>query len=106
MSDTPTQSLAILVTCSPESLGFQHTLGLARAGLRSGIRVFIYCLDAAVPGVELDEVQSLKTEGVRWFACSQGALKHHVEMEDQAVFSGLPTLSDLISKADRFVCFS
>lgn len=106
MSDASSQSLAILVTCAPESLGFQHTLGLARAGLRAGTRVFIYCLDAAVPGVELEEAQRLKSNGVRWFACSQGALKYQIEMGDQAVFSGLPTLSDLISKADRFVCFS
>jgi len=99
-------SLSILVTCNPEALGFAHTIGLAWAGLRGGLRVFIYCLDDAVPGVEGAELQSLKSEGVRLYACSHGALRHGIEMKDQAIFSGLPTLSDLISKADRFVCFS
>ncbi len=106
MTDSQPQSLAILVTCSPKSVGFRHTLGLARAGIRMGMRVFVYLLHDAVPGVEMDETQKLKSEGVRLFACSHGALTRKIPMRDQAVFSGLPTLSDLIQKADRFVCFS
>ncbi len=108
MSDpacTP-KKLGILLSVCPKAAGFRHGLGLAEAALTRGFDVYLYCIDEAVYGVDDPRVQELVRHGLKLFACAYGAQQRGIPLGDQAVFSGLAVVSDLMASTDRFVSFN
>lgn len=104
--DLRRKKLGVLIACPPGQPGFRHGARLAEAALAAGVDVYLYCIDEAVRGIEAPALQTLKPRGLKLFACAYGAQKNELALADQAVFSGLTLVSDIIADADRFVCFT
>ena len=98
--------LGILISTSPESAKFKHGIRLARAAIERGVLVYLYCIDEAVHGIGDPELQRLKGEGLKLFACAYAAEKRRFPVSDLAVFSGLTIVSDIIASTDKFVAFN
>ena len=100
------EKLGILISCPPDSHNFRHGLGLASAAIKSGVDVYLYCIDDAVRGVEDSELQVLQGQGVKLYACAYGANRRSYPLTDKATFAGLTVVTDLIAGTDRFVSFN
>ena len=100
------KKLGILLSASPEKKSFHHGLHLAEHGLRSGVDVYLYCIDDAVTGVGDVHLQRLKMKGLKLFACAYGAQQRGLPIDDRAAYAGLTVVSDLMSATDRFVSFN
>ena len=99
------KKLGILISCDPDTGRFQHALGLAGAALESGVDTYVYCLDDAVRGVGSPGLQQLRQRGLKLFACALAARSRQLPADDNATYSGLTTLGDIIAHTDRFVSF-
>ena len=107
MSKLPrSRKFGLLLSCSPKRPGFQHGLGLAAVALDRGMDTYLYCLDDAVTGVGLSELQSLRARGLKVYACAYGALQRGQPVDAQATYVGLTVLSDLFASTDRMVSFN
>ena len=101
-----TPKLGLLLSCGPDHPGFGHGVQLAAAALRQGIDTYLYCLDDAVVGVSDPDLQALRQQGLKLYACAYGAHQRGLPIDDQAAYAGLTVVSDLISSTDRFVSFN
>jgi DsrE/DsrF-like family len=99
------KKLGLLVCSAPEEAAFMHAIGLARAAIAAGAKVYLYCIDEAVRGIDHPKLQSLKDEGLNLFGCAYAANRREITLTDAAVFSGLGTVSDLMAGTDRFLVF-
>lgn len=99
------KKLGLLVCSPPEELAFTHAIGLARAAMAAGVKVYLYCIDEAVRGIDHPKLQVLKEEGLNLFACAYAANRRQLSLSDAAVFSGLGTVSDLMAGTERFLVF-
>jgi hypothetical protein len=97
------KKLGVLLSTAPGTPGFQRGLDAATKGMDNGARVFIYCIDDAVSGLEDDQLQSLRSRGAVVYACAYGAQRRGIAVGDQAVFGGLGLLGDLLAGTDEFV---
>jgi hypothetical protein len=102
--DLQGKTLGILLAAAAARPNFVHALNLADRALAQGMKVYLYCIDEAVTGVSDPRLQELTRRGLKLFACAYGARRRNVVLNDQAVFSGLSVVSDLIHDTDRFVC--
>jgi len=100
------KKLGILISCRPDQPNFSRGVKLAQAALDEGADVYLYCIDEAVCGVEVPEVQELKTRGLKLYGCAYGAHRHHYPLNDKAIFAGLTVVNDIIAGTDRFVSFN
>lgn len=100
------KKLGMLVSAGPAEANFWHGIKLARAALDQGVDVYLYCIDEAITGVHLPELQSLKASGLKLFGCAYAAQRRRLPVNDTAVFAGLAMVSDLLSATDRFVSFN
>jgi sulfur relay (sulfurtransferase) complex TusBCD TusD component (DsrE family) len=100
------KKLGLLLSTGPQDPNFRHGLRLARAALRKGLAVYLYCIDEAVRGLADPELQSLKEHGLHLYACAYGAQRRDIPTSDLAIFAGLSLLSDLIVGTDRFLSFN
>ncbi len=100
------KKLGILISCLPEEPNFTHGIRLAQTALTEGVDVYLYCIDDAVCGVEKPEVQLLKTNGLKLYACAYGADRRNFPRSEKAVFAGLTVVNDLIAGTDRFISFN
>jgi predicted peroxiredoxin len=100
------KKLGLLLSCRPDHPNFEHGLRLAETALAEGVNVYLYCIDDAVPGVNLDRLQMLRERGVKLFACAYGAQRRNLALSDRAAFAGLTVVNDLITSTDRFVSFN
>jgi hypothetical protein len=100
------KKLGVLLSTSPDNTQFRHGLRLAEAALRRGIEVYLYCIDEAIYGIGDPALQSMKSQGLKLFACAYAARERNLPLSDLAAFSGLTIVSDLISSTDRFVSFN
>ena len=100
------KKLGILISAPPEAPAFLHGVRFAAAALQAGCSVYLYCIDSAVAGVGHPELQALRPQGLKFFACAYGAHHHGVPVDDRATFAGLTVVSDLIASTDRFVSFN
>jgi len=100
------KKLGILLSCPPRHPNFQHALNLAETALNQGLQVYLYCIDEAVLGLSNPHLQSLSPGRLKLFACGLAARKHAVPLDESATFSGLATLSDIITATDRFLSFN
>jgi predicted peroxiredoxin len=98
--------LGILISTSPEAAGFRHGLRLAESALASGVDVYLYCIDEAVTGVGNADLQRLRQQGLKLYACAYGAQRRNLPLNDLAVFAGLTVVHDLMASTDRFVSFN
>ncbi len=100
------KKLGILLSTRPDAPGFQHGLQLAEQALANGVTVYLYCIDEAVMGVADRRLQAMKARGLNLYACAYAAQRRHLPVSDDAVFSGLSIVSDLMAGTDRFVSFN
>lgn len=100
------RKLGLLVAAPPHTANFKHALELAAAGLRRGVKVYLYCIDEAVAGVAHERLQDLRRQGLNLFACAYGARKRRIPVSDLAHFSGLATVADIMASTDRFLSFN
>ena len=100
------KKLGVLISVPPDHPNFTHGVCLAEAALAHGVDVYLYCVDEAVEGLGHPRLRKLKANGLKLFACAYGAQRRHVPMTEQATFSGLGLLNDVIASADRFVSFN
>lgn len=100
------KKLGVLISAPPDHPNFLHGLNLASAALKNEVTVYLYLIDAAVPGIDENRLQSLREDGLKLFACAFGARKCDLETDDRATWVGLATASELISATDRFVSFN
>jgi sulfur relay (sulfurtransferase) complex TusBCD TusD component (DsrE family) len=100
------KKLGVLISARPGQSNFSHGVRLVEAALAEGVEVYVYCVDDAVEGVGDARLQKLRTQGAKLFACAYAARRRHLPITEQAVFSGLTILSDLIAGTDRFVSFN
>ena len=100
------KKLGILVSCDPAHRNFSHAVGLARAAVGRGVKVYLYCIDEAVRGVAREEMQRLKNDGVVLYGCAFSARTRNLPIDDLATYTGLTIVSDLLASTDRFVSFN
>jgi sulfur relay (sulfurtransferase) complex TusBCD TusD component (DsrE family) len=79
---------------------------VAEAALKEGIDVYLYCIDDAVAGIGDEKLQDLRVRGLKLFACAYGAQRRNLALSEQATFSGLTILSEIIACTDRFLSFN
>jgi|SRR5439155_5461430 len=100
------QKLGLLISVPPGHPNFTRGVCLAEAALAHGVDVYLYCIDGAVQGLDDPRLHKLKADGLKLFACAYGAQRRNIPMSEQATFSGLSILNDVIASADRFVSFN
>ena|SRR5580765_1318099 len=100
------KKLGVLISVAPDHPNFTHGVCLAKTALAHGLDVYLYCIDEAVRGLGDPRLNQLKADGLKLFACAYGAQRRSVALNEQATFSGLSLLSDVIACTDRFVSFN
>jgi sulfur relay (sulfurtransferase) complex TusBCD TusD component (DsrE family) len=105
MAELRGKKLGVLLTIGPGHANFRPALGLMRAALDGGLRVYLYCIDEGVRTVNMPEVQALKERGASLFGCAYGAGRRGVAIDEAAAWSGLTVLADVVGSTDRFVSF-
>ena len=100
------RKLGILLSVAPDHPNFLHGLQLATAALNARDKVYLYCLDEAVRGVEDERLQALKAHGLRLFACAFAAQRRKLPQTENALYGGLTLLNDVMGTTDRFVSFN
>ena len=101
-----TRKLGVLISVAPGHPNFTHGICLAETALARGVNVYLYCIDEAVRGLGDPRLRQLTADGLKLFVCAYGAQRRNVPMSEQATFSGLSILNDVIASADRFVSFN
>lgn len=91
---------------APEAPGFGQALGQAEAALAKGEKVFLYCIDDAVPGLADPRLAKLKAAGLNLFGCAFSMRQRKLPLDDSAVFTGLSVLSDIMADTDEFESFN
>ena len=105
MSGEP-KKLGLMVSVAPDQPGFGQALDLAAKGLAKGEKVFLYCIDDAVPGIGDPRLAKLRKDGLNLFGCAYSMRQRKLPLDDSAVFSGLSVLSDIMADTDRFESFN
>jgi hypothetical protein len=100
------RKLGLLLSTRPDQPNFRHGVRLAATALAAGVDVYLYCIDDAVLGVSDPELQALKPNGLKLYACAYGAHRRNVPVNDLAMFAGLTVVSDLMASTDRFLGFN
>lgn len=100
------KKLGLLLSVSPESPNFGHAIALARSALRSGAQVYFYCIDDGVHAVGHPDLSALQADGMKLYACAYAAQRRSIAISEEALFSGLTIVRDLIVSTDRFVSFN
>jgi hypothetical protein len=99
------KKLGLLVCGPPGEAAFMHAIGLAQTAIVAGVKVYFYCIDEAVRGIDHPRLQNLKERGLNLFGCAYAADRRQIVLSETAVFSGLGTVSDLMAGTDRFLVF-
>jgi len=102
----PKRKLGVLVSVGPGHPNFEHGVRLAEAAMRSGMEVYLYCLDDAVLGIADARLQSMRGLGLRLFGCEFARRRRKMPPDELAIYGGLTMLSDLTAATDRFVGFN
>ena len=74
--------------------------------LVTGEKVYLYCIDDAVPGIGDPRLAKLREDGLNLFGCAYSMRQRKLPLDDSAVFSGLSVLSDIMADTDRFESFN
>ena len=95
-----------MVSVAPDAPGFGQALDLAAKAMGNGEKVFLYCIDDAVPGIGDPRLAKLRADGLNLFGCAYSMRQRKLPLDDSAVFSGLSVLSDIMAYTDRFESFN
>ncbi len=96
-----------MIAAAPDSENFMKSLEKAEDALKSGVLVYLYCIDRGVEGLESTRLQSLGANGAKLFACAYSMQERGLERAVcGATLSGLTILSDLIASTDDFASFT
>ena len=95
-----------MVSVAPDVPGFGQALGQAEAALARGDKVYLYCIDDAVPGLSDPRLAKLKGDGLNLFGCAYSMRQRKLPLDDSAVFTGLSVLSDIMADTDQFESFN
>lgn len=98
--------LGMMVSVSPDTQGFTQALAQAEEALKNGEKVYLYCIDDAVEGLNDPRLIKLKSEGLNLFGCAFSARQRKLPLNDSAIFTGLSVLSDIMAETDRFESFN
>ena len=98
--------MGVMVSSPPDAKSFDCAYQLASTALAEGVQVYLYYMDEGVKGVRDKRVQSLKANGAQLFACAYSAQRREITIDESAVFSGLATVSDIMTGTDRFLSFT
>ncbi len=105
MSDLAGKKLGVLLTVKPTDIRYAAAVRVIQGALEAGVRVYIYCIDDGVLCVAEPVIQEFKARGVSLYGCAYGAGRRKVALTEQAAWSGLTVLSDIIGSTDRFLSF-
>ena len=100
------QKLGLMVSVAPDAPGFGQALGQAEVALARGDKVYLYCIDDAVPGLSDPRLAKLKSDGLNLFGCAYSMRQRKLPLDDSAVFTGLSVLSDIMADTDQFESFN
>ena len=95
-----------MVSVAPDAPGFGQALELATKALGDGEKVYLYCIDDAVPGIGDPRLAKLREDGLNLFCCAYSMRQRKLPLDDSAVFSGLSVLSDIMADTNRFESFN
>ena len=95
-----------MVSVAPDAPGFGQALDLAAKAIGDGEKVFLYCIDDAVPGISDPRLAMLREDGLILFGCAYSMRQRKLPLDESAVFSGLSVLSDIMADTDRFESFN
>ena len=95
-----------MVSVAPDAPGFGQALVLAAKAIGDGEKVFLYCIDDAVPGISDPRLAKLREDGLNLFGCAYSMRQRKLPLDESAVFSGLSMLSDFMADTDRFESFN
>ena len=95
-----------MVSVAPDASGFGQALELAAKALGDGEKVYLYCIDDAVPGISDPRLAKLREDGLNLFGCAYSMRQRKLPLDESAVFSGLSVLSDIMADTDRFESFN
>lgn len=95
-------SLGFLLALSPKDVRYAGALALLERQVRQNLPAYLYCLADGVYAVAEPPIQELRSQGLRLFACAQGALQREIPLDDRATYGGLGLLTDLILGVDQF----
>ncbi len=99
--------LGLMLASPPERPEPEQVRRLALESLRRGEDVYLYLIDDGVRNLDQPGLAELRQKGVKLFACAYGAKKRGIAWDpDQAAFSGLTVLLDVITGCDRFLAFT
>ena len=99
--------LGLMLASAPDrpELGEVHRLALDAIG--RGDLAFLYLVDDGVRCLDRPELDDLRAQGTRVFACAYGAKKRGIAWDPaKAAFSGLTGLLDVVVGCDRFLAFT
>ena len=95
-----------MVSVAPDAPGFGQALDLAAKAMGDGEKVFLYCIDDAVPGISDPRLAKLREVGLNLFGGAYSMRQRKLPLDESAVFSGLSVLSDIMADTDRFESFN
>ena len=95
-----------MVSVATDAPGFGQALDLAAKAIGDGEKVFLYCIDDAVPGISDPRLAKLREDGLNLFGCAYSMRQRKLPLDESAVFSGLSVLSDIMADTDRFESFN
>ena len=105
MPDLTGKKLGVLLTTPPTHANFRPAVALMNGALDAGVRLYLYCIDEGVRAVATPEIQAIKARGASLFGCAYGAGHRKIPLDDNAAWSGLTVLADVVGSTDRFVSF-
>ena len=100
------KKIGMMLSTPPEHLNLNTVIELSKEALASHHEVYLYLIDEGTQALEDPRLHDLKGLGLKLFVCAYGAQRHGIYPSDQAVFSGLVVLSDLMKGCDRFLSFN
>ncbi len=99
------KKLGVLLTTDAAHPNFRPAVALMNAALKGGARLYLYCIDEGVRAVSTPEIQALKERGASVFGCAYGAGRRNIVLDENAAWSGLTVLADVVGSTDKFVSF-
>ena len=100
------KKLGMMLSTPPEHINLNTVLEISKEALNRHYDVYLYLIDEGTRALEDPRLHDLKVLGLKLFVCAYGAQRHGIDPSDQAVFSGLVVLSDLVKGCDRFLSFN
>lgn len=99
--------LGLLLASPPDRPEWETVRQRASSALHVGDDVYLYLIDDGVRNLNQPGMEDLRKSGIHLFACAYGAKNRGIAWDtDQATFSGLTVLVDMISACDQFLAYT